>query len=208
MEGRLAAAASGDGNDNPLPDFDLNGVLPPGHGVPYRATMSQFIRRFTDSTGRAETMAGILRYRSELRSLGITEGFQWIGGPLLEEPPIGAKPRLYRADIVTFHLLPPHADDDATIGGLLAQREDLVKLGQTSESFRAACHLVALRTHRSDPVRFVKLIAYWASTLAHRPDGVWRGFVEVPLVVREIDDEEAKSELVAAETRMKLEMTE
>ncbi len=76
----------------PIPDWTADGILPPVDLAdptsivrsPYRVDLTDFALRFASSAERITIIDGLLKYRSELHAVGLTRGFQWIDGSLLE----------------------------------------------------------------------------------------------------------------------------
>ena len=75
-----------------IPSFTIKGILPPYMGDPtaafkmnpYRTTMQSFVQMFGYTPERIKIIQGLLDYRAELLSLGLT-GFQWLSGSFVEK---------------------------------------------------------------------------------------------------------------------------
>lgn len=79
----------------PIPDFTLDGVLPPFVGQepsgsvaemsPYPVTIVELANKFATSDKRKIILIGFIDYRRALRKLGFTQGFWWLDGSFLED---------------------------------------------------------------------------------------------------------------------------
>lgn len=190
----------GEGPESPkgtaLPPFDLNGVLPPrlgnerfGTGTPYRVSTSDLVARFAITPDRCNALSGLLNYREALRDSGMHEGFQWVGGGLVEDTHATGKRQNAVAEVVTFYVTNAAHDEDLSWQATLMLRTDLYDLNEAVTRYLCEGYFVALRLRRPDPEALVRLAAYWSTRLSHRADGIWRGFVEIPLD----DDLEARA---------------
>ncbi len=77
---------------NGNPNWDITGVMAPidrfaptaAVHSPYNATLHDFVLHFATSRERCKILRGFLNYRALLHSAGITKGFQWLDGSLIE----------------------------------------------------------------------------------------------------------------------------
>lgn len=93
----------------------MTGVVPPirpgsdpagTDRSPYEVTMEELVNRFCLSADRAEILKGFLELRSDLNSIGINRGFQWVDGSFLENiEDTEARPP-NDIDVVMFAFLP------------------------------------------------------------------------------------------------------
>lgn len=86
MEGSLDTIFSSDTNGDKtevMPPIDKNAPKPAVR-APYNATLDDFIMHFATSRERCKILKGFLSYRALLHSAGITKGFQWLDGSLIE----------------------------------------------------------------------------------------------------------------------------
>lgn len=77
-----------------IPDFNLNGVLPPFVGntpgaqmalsSPYQCTPLELVERFSTSDHRKTLLRGFFKFREALRANGLEAGFQWVNGSFTE----------------------------------------------------------------------------------------------------------------------------
>lgn len=162
----------------------MSGIVPPirpgqpgSHQdrSPYRAGLDEFISRFALNADRVRILQGLMRYRNDLRSAGIVDGFQWLNGSFLEhvEDTESRSPR--DIDIVTFFYLPA---------------------GQTQQSFLpTVMHLFDTTTCKNNyfvdgyphilgephDEKRIRQASYWYSMWSHLRDGTWKGFVQIDL---------------------------
>jgi hypothetical protein len=99
-----------------IPELNQSGVLPPfipeqgptdpASMAPYRSTITEFVNRYAHSPERIAILRGLLEYRSKLKAIGITQGFQWLDGSFVEniELNLGRPPA--DVDLVTFAMRP------------------------------------------------------------------------------------------------------
>ncbi len=101
-------------NPNPIPEWDNRGLLPPylltgvelGNRSPYRASITDVIRRFGSTAARRQLLAGLLDFRAELHQAGLTRGFQWVNGSFVTDIVQIANREPRDIDVVTFFHLP------------------------------------------------------------------------------------------------------
>ncbi|MDP3274093.1 MAG: hypothetical protein Q8Q09_02790 [Deltaproteobacteria bacterium] len=177
-----------------IPDFDINGVLPPFTGTPvagearspYQVTLTAFVARFATTPTRRGMLRGLLQLRRALRAVKITHGFQWLDGSFLEdvESHEGREPR--DLDVVSY-VVPPDGLSGVAWDLFVRSRLDLFDRQQTKKSFGCDAFYVSLSP--LDNRILVRLTAYWFGLLSHRRDRVWKGFVQVPLDTS--DDDQA-----------------
>jgi hypothetical protein len=75
-----------------IPSWGAQGLIPPidvmnptsANRSPYRASLTDFVLRFSTTPERRGILDGLLRYRSALHGVGLTTGFQWVNGSFLE----------------------------------------------------------------------------------------------------------------------------
>lgn len=134
---------------------------------PYRVSLHQLVTTFAISPERATVLRGFLDYRAALHAAGIIVGFQWVDGSFVEniEALEGREPN--DMDVVTF------------CGSAAEGYDHLFASTAMKEAFHIDAYLYRIDPPlTSDRVRW---IAYWYSLLAHRRNGLWKGFVAVDL---------------------------
>jgi len=97
----------------PLPDFNIDGVLPPFVGAdgpgghfddlsPYKVSVLELVQGLSFSEGRKSILRGWLLHRKALRAIGFDVGFQWVDGSFVEK---NREPK--DIDVVTYFRRPP-----------------------------------------------------------------------------------------------------
>lgn len=148
--------------------------------------MEEVVTRFASSKQRQDILKGLLRYRRQLRHLGLGAEFQWLAGSFVEDP--GREPR--DVDVVTFYKL-----TSGQLGDLRndPQRwQDLQKLAD-NQSTKAAFLCDAYLVNMSSPgAALVSQVHYWYGLFSHqRGSFAWKGMLEVRV---ESADDDMKAE--------------
>ncbi len=159
----------------PIPKADLSGLLPPflksplrRDGVsPYLATSTELVARYATSPHRIRILEGLLAYRSELRRIGVSGGFQWIDGSFVETR--SNEPN--DVDIVTVSSLPTsYSPSD----------EHLFDAEEAKKRYLCDAYFVDLAS--GDATGAVTESVYWYSLFSHqRRTGRWKGLVQIDL---------------------------
>jgi hypothetical protein len=166
----------------PIPAFDINCVLPPHLGnptsradlSPYHCTTVELVDRFATSSERATILRGLLAFRHEIESRGLSTGFQWLDGSFLE-------------DIETLESRPPGdldlltvfwGKDRAFLNALVVALPAFIDPFESKRLFRLD-HF-PLWANES-PWGAVENTRYWIQLFTHRRDGVWKGMLKIPL---------------------------
>jgi hypothetical protein len=176
-----------------IPTFNHSHVLPPFVGErlssasssPYRVSASALVQCMSGSVERTSILAGLFRYRSELKALGFARGFQWLDGSFIEdiESREGRPPN--DIDVVTF-AYPPVGLSKDDVRRMLAEHPELFDHEQCKAGFHCDTSLVNLTT---SPEWLVMQTRYWYGLFSHRRgDALWKGMLELPL---DSDDETA-----------------
>jgi len=171
-----------------IPEWNMSGVIPPirpglsGNHFdrsPYEATLLEFVTRFATSATRIEIIDGLLKYRRELHSCGITKGFQWLDGSFMEMIESLEARQPADIDVVSFFYLP----DGKSQQELAVTNRNLFNSTKIKMKFYVDAYTFQLGFPTdSDQARE---IAYWYSMWAHRRDEIWKGFVQVDLAPSE-----------------------
>ena len=83
----------------PMPDSYSSWLLPANNPdapasrggydrSPYRVSLAEFAIKFGASPRRLRLLSAFLEYRSELHSIGLVRGFQWVDGSFVENAEI------------------------------------------------------------------------------------------------------------------------
>ncbi|MET3493786.1 DUF6932 family protein [Variovorax boronicumulans] len=169
-----------------IPDFNHSHVLPPfegermnsAHSSPYLVTSSELVQRFAISRQRCVVLDGLLRYRSELRGIGFTQGFQWLDGSFVEDIEAREDRAPKDIDAVTFAHPPPGMSNTA-INQLMSARPDLFDLERCQREFHCDNYIVNLAMA---PERLIVHTRYWYGLYSHRRgDALWKGMLQLPM---------------------------
>lgn len=177
------------GNTVPLmiPHMNASSVLPPFLGddpgtspsamSPYPATMLKVAQRFANSPERIAIFRGLLSYREALRSLGLTDGYQWLDGSFVEdvESVRGRPPE--DVDIVTFTPIQGSLQEKRA---LVAANHPIFHSKKSREIYRCEAFFVDLT---NKPLIIVGHTRYYFGLFSHQRDTfLWKGILQVPLV--------------------------
>lgn len=169
-----------------IPPFTLSGVLPPFDpslgpthkaGVsPYPTDTSELVATFATSPTRISILEDLISYRQDLRSLGITQGFQWIDGSFVEdvETTRGRPPK--DLDLVTFAYRPASVSSEAS------WRTFVTTNGQKLQGVgRPLLHAFYFDLHLP-PHYLVNIVSYWFGLFSHqRTTFLWKGMLLLDL---------------------------
>ena len=179
-----------------IPTFTISGVLPPFLGPtpaaasalmsPYPTSLVKIIERFGKSPARVRILQGLMAYRKALASIGLTDGFQWLGGSFLEDIERLERRDPRDLDITTFCRRPPLYRDDQGWENFAKQHIDLFWPRSTRITYRCHCSFVDLDT---TPDNIVSHTRYWFGLFSHRRSGVWKGMLQIPLAPSQDDDD-------------------
>lgn len=180
-----------------IPDLTQSGVLPPfipelgptdrAAQAPYRATITEFVKRYSHSKERRAILNGLLAYRNKLRTLGITEGFQWLDGSFVENTEVIRSRPPSDIDLVTFASRPPACVDQNQWNNLVSANSDVFLPDLSKKTYICDAYFVDLNV---DPIHIVNSTKYWFGLFSHQRDSyLWKGMIEIPLIC---SDDEAK----------------
>jgi hypothetical protein len=159
--------------DGTLPPVSGTEVTRPEQMTPFPATVEELIRRFGTSRARVRILEGFVAFRQRLHEVGLTEGFQWIGGGFIEQKPDDPKD----IDVVTFFRKSPQwatpVDEE------VARRQAPEVFTQAGAKARFACDAYFVDLSHPTAVRW---LVHWCGVHSHHMvTRAWKGFVEVPL---------------------------
>ena len=185
-----------------IPPFNLSGVLPPFVGAspldpaglsPFDTSMSEVVEALATSADRASILRGFISLREKLRTLGITNGYQWCAGSFCEniEALQGRSPS--DVDVVTFFVRPVHRDDDSAWANFVAANIGLFDAKQTKATFRCDAYFVDANSPLPE---MIAQVTYWHGLFGHqRVSHLWKGMLRVPMLS---DDADALQHLARA----------
>lgn len=172
----------------PIPAFDATtGVLPPHLGnpcagsqnlTPFPATSEEVCQRFATSPERCAILSKWLDFRQQLLTLGITKGFQWLGGSFMENVEILRFRPPNDMDVVTFFEFPSGHDSASFLRFILTNMREFLD--------HSACKIRFKLDHFSVPleapgVALVTHTRYWTGFFSHTRDKVWKGMLQIEL---------------------------
>lgn len=168
-----------------IPPFNISGVLPPfvGHSPtnlanmsPYEVKISEVIARFATTVERVNILNGLLKYRQDLRKIGVNQGFQWLDGSFLENVEITRNRPPQDMDLVTFAAIPPELDQKQ----LIKDYPHLFIREETKKHYYCDAFLVDLNKR---PELLVNETRYWFGLFSHqRASSIWKGMLKVDMV--------------------------
>jgi hypothetical protein len=161
-----------------VPPWNAQQVLPPIDASdpvaifrsPYEVSIDDFATRFATSLERCAILQGYLTFRSELRAVGVTDGFQWVDGSFTENVEVleGRPPG--DIDVVTFINDP---NDNALALPPTHHDQKWLKQNRKVDHYWVELTLA--------PATLVQLSAYWYSMWSHRRTAQWKGFLKIIL---------------------------
>lgn len=177
-----------------IPELNQSGVLPPfipeqgptdpASMAPYRSTMSEFVFRYAQSPERITILKGLLKYRQQLKDIGVTEGFQWLDGSFVENVELNLNRPPNDIDVVTFATMPTKNTED--LRSLMQNNQELFVSDVSKEKYCCDAYFVDLNAH---PIHIVNSTKYWFGLFSHQRESyLWKGMIEIPIVC---DDNEA-----------------
>lgn len=169
----------------PIPPFTLDNILPafvgpdPGGPAslmsPHDTTVSEVVSRFGTTDHRRTILAGWIQYRQALRSIGITEGFQWLAGSFVENKPASEPP--HDLDLVVMFQRPLTHQNLQAIQALAAANAGLFDRARVKQQWMLDTLLVDLSGTAS---ALVAASAYYLQLFSHqRKTFLWKGILRV-----------------------------
>lgn len=184
-----------------IPPLNLSGVLPPFTGgdprspaqvAPYETSLEAVVDRYAISTERVAILLGLCAFRERLRSLQITNGYQWLCGSFTEsiENLENRAPR--DIDVVTFAYRPFQLSSSDSWMTFVHSNLDFFNTKKSKENYKCDAYYVDLN---KPPHLIVADTTYWFGLFSHRRNGLWKGMLRVSL---QSDDTAAKKKLQEA----------
>ncbi|WP_460044156.1 DUF6932 family protein [Pseudomonas sp. S2_H01] len=169
-----------------IPSWNAEGLIPPVNDTnpagldrsPYEVDLVAFVEHFATSNDRCAILEGYLAHRTELHTLGMHDGFQWLDGSFTENIELIERRAPRDIDVVTFISAGDDFYDALT-------PDQLRLLGQTradkafiKQQFKVDFYVQSLL---DPPEMIVEMTAYWYGMWAHRRSKQWKGFLKVDL---------------------------
>lgn len=184
----------------PIPDFTIDGIIPPFSGIgpggdpssmsPYEADPLEIVLRFGTSEKRREILGKWLDHRTALRGIGFETGFQWLDGSFLEEK----EPN--DLDIVSFVYPPAGLTTEEQLTSFWNSNLGLLERNRVKSDFLLDAFFLDLS---GNPEALVSLARYYLQLFSHQRESyLWKGMVQVPL--EGAKDIEAKEQLLFPST--------
>jgi hypothetical protein len=184
-----ASCAGEERRDMTIPKHTVGGKLPPFLGAepggqkalqsPYRTTLEEFIAKFATSDRRRTIADGLIRFRRELRSVGLT-AIQWLDGSYIDV--MSREPN--DVDVVSLIQAPAAWDK-----GIPPEAAEKIAALTDRPAVKAKYSVDALYVELGgDQVSLAREIAYWYGLFSHaRETFAWRGILEVELASADDD---------------------
>ena len=185
-----------------IPKWDNSAVIPAidfekptsADRSPYQASLLDLVRRFGHTTSRRRLLTELLDFRSELHTVGLVQGFQWLDGSFAENVEVRKDKDPSDIDLITFFYDPSDCrndDDVQTLSRVL--NHNRIKKCHKVDHYHVSLNELPLS-------EIVSHSAYWYSLFSHRRDDyIWKGFVQVDLADHQ--DAEARTELETMDRR-------
>jgi hypothetical protein len=170
----------------PVPDFTLDGILPPFTGrptdsatmSPFKVTPHEFVASFALSHERVQILEGFLEFRRRIHELGIIRGLQWIDGSFVEMNDAVRAPR--DVDVVTFFFRPPNLAARPAWEAAVDAHPEIFEHSQVKIELKCDAYWVDLSV--PEPVHHVDQTRYWFGLFSHRrASQQWKGMIQLPL---------------------------
>ena len=183
-----------------IPNFTISGSLPPYMGAtstdsalmsPYETTLLKIAKTLCRSPERKVIFRGLLNYRQQLATIGLTDGFQWLSGSFMEDIETLEKRHPHDVDVVTYCRRPAGAKDPFAWRAFNLANVGLIHPVMVKAAFSCDSYLVDLDLPSEV---LVERTRYWFGVYSHRRDGLWKGLLQVPLAVSQ-DDVDASNEV-------------
>jgi hypothetical protein len=178
-----------------IPAFNSSGVLPPfvlpggvtdpNSTAPYKIELVEMVDRFGTSPERKTILRGLIDYRNLLRSIGITNGFQWVDGSYVENCEINRRRQPNDIDVVTFAGRPKGFNDFAKWQDFIQRNINVFDRNKIKTQYHCDAYYVDLEL----PADFIVThTRYWFGLFSHqRITFVWKGLLEIPLQADDTD---------------------
>lgn len=167
-----------------IPDFTIDGVLPPYVGArgpgderslmsPFEVTPLEVVTRFGTTSARMQILEGWLEHRARIRNCGFVSGFQWLDGSFVEDK-IPAD-----IDVVTFLRRPAKVNGPDAVVRLMRANPNVFSRQQVKAELRVDSFWVDM--DGTKPM-VVDLTRYFCGLFSHRRgDGLWKGMLKVSI---------------------------
>lgn len=151
---------------------------------PYLTSIDELVARFNTSGERRSILQGLVRFRRDLRQIGL-QGWQWLDGSFLEDIEARESRPPRDLDLVTFTARPASIQSVAQLQAFTAQHVALFDRTQTKQNYLCDAFFVDLSV---GPYSVVSQARYWFGLFSHqRMTAVWKGMLEIALPPQDSD---------------------
>ncbi len=164
-----------------IPSYNNDGILPPFRGAepgapaslmsPYRVTSLEVVDRFATDSRRNFILKGWLDHRIALRSIGLTQGFQWLDGSFVENKDPND------VDVVHFFRRPTGYSTAMQIAAYRLQNSALFSRGPVKTVYHVDLMPIDLDANIEN---IVSGTGYYLQLFSHqRVTFLWKGMLQV-----------------------------
>lgn len=172
----------------PIPDFNINGVLPPYLGSPtdsremspYHSTSLEVCKRFATNENRVDILERWLVFRKKMSDGGMTVGVQWVNGSFVEDIEMIDPNRPGDMDVTTF-FWSFNPTNGPVFMGMLPEASNP---SEVKRKYRLDHQFMDLDKGAEFAL---ESIPFWSSLFSHTREGVRKGYLRVELNTPDID---------------------
>lgn len=172
-----------------IPDFNSSGALPPyligsdptarEDVSPYTVNFNEFCNRFAFSPERIEILEGLIRYCSNLQSIGITQGTFWIDGSFTEDVEKIRNRPPSDIDFVCFINPNECGMDRIQWRQIFSKNQDTLQPGRSKLLFKCDAYIIDLS---APPMAIVNNTSYFFGLFSHQKiTNLWKGMLKMEL---------------------------
>jgi len=177
-----------------IPNFDLNGLLPPFIGpsptlaaaqAPFRTDILELVNQLGISPTRKSLLRGLIEYRYQLRSLGFQGGYQILNGSFCEDCELirGVDPG--DIDAITFVKRPAAKISNVDFSNFVAANLPMLDPNSVKATFGVHSFLVDLDAPSESTI---PVSLYFFSLFSHqKTTKQWKGTVRIELQTSVLD---------------------
>lgn len=152
---------------------------------PYRVSLTELVTRFGTTPERKTLLRGFLNYRVKMKSLGFSDGFQWIDGSFVEDIESTMQRPPADIDLVTFSALPGCINSEEDWDQFLEENQVLFEPELSKGEFLCDPYYINIHTH---PIYLIQQTRYWFGLFTHqRSTSLWKGILEIDLAEDETE---------------------
>lgn len=142
--------------------------------------MSEVVSTFGNTPERLALCKGLVDYRKALRTLGITQGFQWLNGSFCEDCEKNRSRAPADIDIVNLLVRPASHQSAAEWGKLVHVNAGLFDPNVVKKTYGCHAYSVDITPGLQMPL---SQVTYWFGLFTHqRTTALWKGILQVSLL--------------------------